>query len=337
MIMNWKNFFWLLVLSLNFVLGQEDFYASQTRFMQKTNPSYLGMNNLNKIGLLYNSLSVGGQNSGMDNKYLFGAFSFDQNKFSLGFDVNSLKIISNDLTVNIFKFTYVYKVQVTNKTYFLPAITLGIGSKQVNKDGFIFEDQLNATTGFINTETIDPLGEFIDNVNYFDLGASLILHNQNYIFGLSLKHLNRPNTSLNKEKEYSMPVSISLQGGYEFDVNPYEQNFLPRYSFLFTYASITRFEENLYLNLIEEIRMGEFSVSFNQKLSNVEKFNLNNLGFSAGLSLENFDLGLGYNFPVRSLAKIHSPSIFEIIVTFDFSRFRRNQRGYHKHLQTDNY
>jgi hypothetical protein len=79
------------------------------------------------------------------------------------------------------------------------------------------------------------------------------------------------------------------------------------------------------------------SLSFNQKLSNVEKFNLNNLGFSAGLSLENFDLGLGYNFPVRSLAKIHSPSIFEIIVTFDFSRFRRNQRGYHKHLQTDNY
>ena len=88
---------------------------------------------------------------------------------------------------------------------------------------------------------------------------------------------------------------------------------------------------------ITPIRMGEFSVSFNQKLSNVEKFNLNNLGFSAGLSLENFDLGLGYNFPVRSLAKIHSPSIFEIIVTFDFSRFRRNQRGYHKHLQTDDY
>lgn len=334
--MNLKNFLILFLIPMYFMFGQEDFYASQTRFMQKTNPSYLGINNLNKIGLLYNSLSVG-QNSGMDNKYLFGALSFDLNKFSLGFDVNSLKVASNDLTVNIFKFTYVYKIQVSSKTYFLPAITLGIGNKQVNKESLIFEDQLNVTTGFINTETIDPLGEIVENVNYLDLGASFLVHNQSYILGLSLKHLNRPNTSLNKEKKYSTPISFSLQGGYEFDINPYEQNFLPRYSYLFTYASITSFEKNLYLNLIEEIRMGEFSFGLNQKFSNVDKINLNNLGLSAGLSLENFEFGLGYSFPVRSLAKVHSPSIFEIIVTFDFSRFRRNQRGYFKHLQTDNY
>lgn len=83
--------------------------------------------------------------------------------------------------------------------------------------------------------------------------------------------------------------------------------------------------------------MGEFSVGLNQKISNVDQFNLNNLGFSVALSLENFEFGFSYSFPVRSMTKVHSPSIFEIILTFDFSKFRRNQRGFFKHLQTDNY
>ena len=116
--------------------------------------------NLNKVGLLYNSLSLG-QSSEMDNKYLFGALSFDRSKFSLGFDINSLKVVSNDLSINIFKFTYVYKIQVSNRTYFLPALTLGVGNNQFDKESLVFEDQLDVTTGFINTETINPLGEII--------------------------------------------------------------------------------------------------------------------------------------------------------------------------------
>ena len=66
------------------------------------------------------------------------------------------------------------------------------------KDNLIFEDQLNMSTGFISTETIDPLAPLIANINYFDLGASFIIHNEFYMIGLSLKHLNKPNISNNK-------------------------------------------------------------------------------------------------------------------------------------------
>jgi hypothetical protein len=69
------------------------------------------------------------------------------------------------------------------------------------------------------------------------------MHNQKYLLGISLKHLNLPNTSLNREKEYNKPLSISVQGVIEFDVNPYERSFLPRYSFLYTYATITQIEK----------------------------------------------------------------------------------------------
>jgi hypothetical protein len=44
-----------------------------------------------------------------------------------------------------------------------------------------------------------------------------------------------------------------------------------------------------------------------------------------------------YNFPVRNPDKVFSPSIFELYLTFDFSKFRRNQRGLFKRINTDNY
>ena len=132
-------------------------------------------------------------------------------------------------------------------------------------------------------------------------------------------------------------MSISVQGGVEFDINPYDRNFLPRYSYLFTYLAVNQSEKNLYLNMVQDLRMGGFSFGLSQKFANVGSFNFNSLGMSIGLQFENFEFGLAYNFPFRAQAKIHSPSIFEIFVSFDFCIYRRNQRGFFKHLQTENY
>ena len=117
------KFLLLICLGAHLLFSQEDFYASQSRFMQKTNPSYFGVNNSNKIGVLYNTISID-QNNSSDNKYVFGVISFDEKKFSLGFDVNSLKVASTELVLNSFKLTYVYKIKLNNTTYFLPAVSL---------------------------------------------------------------------------------------------------------------------------------------------------------------------------------------------------------------------
>ncbi|MDA9035881.1 hypothetical protein N9H73_02440 [Flavobacteriaceae bacterium] len=75
----------LSFLFMNQIMGQEDYFLHQSRFMQKSNSSYFGMNSVNKVGVLYNSLSIN-ETERIDNKYAFAAVSFDENKFSLGFD-----------------------------------------------------------------------------------------------------------------------------------------------------------------------------------------------------------------------------------------------------------
>ena len=42
-------------------------------------------------------------------------------------------------------------------------------------------------------------------------------------------------------------------------------------------------------------------------------------------------------FSFQKESKVFAPSIFELYLVFDFSPFRRNQRGYLKRLQINNY
>ncbi len=83
----------LLVLFLSFSLlakAQQDYFVNQSKFIQKVNPSAFGMNQLNRVGVLYNSLKIN-ENNTMDNKYVFGSVAFPENNFALGVDVNSSK------------------------------------------------------------------------------------------------------------------------------------------------------------------------------------------------------------------------------------------------------
>ncbi len=324
----------LMLCTLGF--SQDEYIVNHSKFMQKTNPSYFGLNSLNRTGVLYNQMKLN-EFDKMDNKYVFGALSFDNLDFSLGVDVNSFKIQNTGLTINLANLSYVYKLQFDNDLYFLPAVTIGFGSQSVNPENLIFEDQLNTATGFINTESIDPLAPVISNVNYLDLGASFLLHSDRFMAGLTLKHLNKPNTSYNKEVPFEKPIQISLQGAYEFDLNPYERRYLPRYSYLFAYGSFTKFGDAVLIYLSQDFQLGEFSVGLSQQAASLNTFALNNVGVSIGLAVENFDFGVLYNFPFQSPGAVFSPSIFELFVTFDFSIYRRNRRGQYNRLQTDNY
>ena len=57
------------------------------------------MNQLNRVGVLYNSLRIN-EATAMDNKYAFGSIAFQDNNFSLGFDINSFRI--NEIGMIIF-------------------------------------------------------------------------------------------------------------------------------------------------------------------------------------------------------------------------------------------
>lgn len=325
----------ILLLSLN-SYSQEDLFIGQTRFMQKSNPSYFGFNSLNRVGVLYNTYQFNSTQN-IDNKYFFGGLSFDDNNFSLGLEFNSFRIQNSGLTSNRANFTYVYKVQINSNLFFLPGVTAGFASSAFNESSLIFEDQLDRNSGYISTETFDPLAKRLQQISYLDLAASFILHNEFFLMGLNLKHLNQPNVSYDVATENRTQLALISNFAYEFNLNPFDRGFLPRYTYLLTYAAFTHQGRTNILYLSQELQLAEFAFGVNQQLSFLNGFNFPQLGFNAGLSFENFDFGVVYNFPLKNGSRTNSARVFELYLTFDFSKFRRNRRGLYKRLQNDNY
>ena len=89
--------------------------------------------------------------------------------------------------------------------------------------------------------------------------------------------------------------------------------------------------------LSQEIQLAEFALGINQQFSFFNGINLTQTGISAGISFDNFDFGIVYTFPLKNRLRTYAPRIFELYLTFDFSKFRRNRRGLYKRLQIDNY
>ena len=322
-----------------FGVGQEDMIISHSRFMQKVNPSAFGINNINKTGVLYNSQALINNNR-IESQYFFGAISFDSDNFSLGLDVYSLKMDNTGLVNTKPRLSYIYKIQFDNEVYFLPSLTLGLGSSRIDTGKLIFEDQISLVSGFLQTQSQDPIVDQIGSSNYMDLGASFIVHSNNYLFGVSIQHLNQPNISFNKEvTDYTLPIRYSIQGGYEFDINPYDRSIMPRYSTIYAFMNASRMGENFDIYLSQEAQLGSFSIGLNQQFRKTNNFGFTNIGLSVALAYENFEFGTLYNFPFRSPTNtaVYSPSTIEVFLTFDFSPYLRNKRGDYRRLSIDNY
>ena len=333
--------FTILILTMLSFWGysQEDMIISHSRFMQKVNPSALGVNNINKTGVLYNSLGMVNTNR-IESQYFFGAISFDNDNFSIGFDVYSLRMDNTGLINTKPNLSYIYKIQLDNEVYFLPSISVGFGSSRFDTNKLIFEDQLSLVSGYLQTESQDPIFDQLGRSNYMDLGASFIVHSSNYLFGVGVKHLNQPNVSYNSEDvDFNLPIRYSVQGGYEFDINPYDRSIMPRYSTIFTFLNVSKMGDNFDFFLSQEAQLGSFSMGLNQQFRKTDSFGFTNIGLSVAVAYENFEFGALYNFPFQNPLNttVYSPSTIEIFITFDFSPYLRNKRGDYRRISIDNY
>jgi type IX secretion system PorP/SprF family membrane protein len=319
--------------------AQEDMIISHSRFMQKVNPSAFGMNNINKTGVLYNSLGMVNNNR-IESQYFFGAISFDNDNFSLGLDVYSLRMDNTGLINTKPTVSYIYKIQLDNDVYFLPSLSVGFGGSRIDTGKLVFEDQLSLVTGYLQTESQDPLVSQIGNSNYMDLGAAFLIHSSNYLVGASVKHVNQPNISYNKENtDFTLPIRYSVQGGYEFDINPYDRSIMPRYSTIYAFLNASKMGDNYEVFLSQEAQLGSFSMGLNQQFRKTDSFGFTNIGLSVAVAYENFEFGALYNFPFQNPLNttVYSPSTIEIFLTFDFSPYLRNKRGDYRRISIDNY
>ena len=295
----------------------------------------MGLNMVSKAGVNYSRFDYGEGTSYIDNKYLYGNFAFEDMNFSIGLDVNSFGLSNLGLTENQVDLSYIYKIPVNFDTYILGALTLGIGSRFIDRTSLIFGDQIDTAQGAVVSASRDPLADFSPSNNYFDIGASALVYNERFLIGISLDHINTPNISFNNESELKKDIAYSLQAALEFNVNQYGRNILPDYSYMMMYLYTQFAGETLRIYSSQELQMDAFSLGLLQSLAKFKENNSLEFGLITGFSSDNYRVDLTYTF-ASSQNTYNPPSILQIGVTMDFNQFSRNRRGNYKRLSTDN-
>lgn len=324
-----NNIYIYLVLIFCQISFSQDFITkNQNKVMGSVNPTFYGFGDTSKAGIIYTTEGYT-EGSKIESRFGFANHYFENSEFSLALDVNSTKITQLGFSTTQANLHYIYKAQLSYEWTFNPSISVGYGNSRLDYSSLVFEDQINVLTGYIAGVSRDPVN--IDNkINYLDIGAGAVVHNnRNLFFGFNLKHINSPQTSFNSEASNKKDMFVSLQMGYEKDLNPYGQsNFLPENSYLNLYNSFSKQGARTRFDLYQEAILGNISFGINEHFNKYEGFSVSQVGTSLSIFIEEIEVGANYSFDVGS-KKVGGTTYnsFEIYVAFDFNPFKKNRRG----------
>ncbi|MDG1394797.1 MAG: type IX secretion system membrane protein PorP/SprF [Flavobacteriaceae bacterium] len=326
--MKLKSIYILTVIFVsNIGFAQDNAIKNQNKIMGAQNPSFYAFGDSSKAGVLTGSEGFSDA-SKIETKFAFINHFFRDNDFSLALDVKTVDVTSLGYSVSSANLHYIYRTQLNYKWTFNPSVSIGYGNNSLNYNNLVFEDQINVLTGSIAGVTVDPVN--IDGkINYFDLAAGFtVRNNENLFFGLNAKHLNTPDTSFNSTANNKKALMISLQAGYEYDLNPYGQGILPAFSYLYLYNSFTMQAAKSRIDLYQEVILGNISLGLNQHINNYEGITISQFGTSLSVFVEQIEFGINYSIDMVPSGPAGTDfNSFELYITFDFNPDNKNKRG----------
>lgn len=318
--------FLFLIFSIGISLGQDQIIDNLNKMPSFINPSFYGFKNASSVGVL-NKFNGKTFDNSLNYRYAYGSTFIESYGFSVGLDVYHSNMSNSGYNQTSASLSYIYQLEFVNDWYIYAGITGGFTSSHYNFGELVFQDQIDLFTGQINALTIDPLADNSE-VKYFDIGASVLMHNnENFLAGISLKHLNQPKNSVDEENDYHLDMLISAQIGYEFDINPYGQSMLPYHSYLYLFSVISKQASKYRLDFFQEATFGTFSLGISQHFNYLEEANMHEFGINTTMHLDFFDFGLSYRTALGEESKLIIDNALSAFVIFDLDPFRSGRRG----------
>lgn len=304
--------------------AQDPLFSQNSLFPETLNPAFTGMSETNSIGILHRK-QWPNLNLQIDSDFVF--FNTWSDKINSGIGISLVNQSQNFTNYSFTKvdLNYAYKVQLTEDWIFRPSLAVGYGSRGFNSNRIVLEDQINLTSG-----TISPVSEEVTNLNtkfnFIDFSAGMLINNDNFFIGTSLKHFNKPNISVFTNGDVPLEMFFSLNVGYQFIIANYiDVIFLPYETKLqltsnyIKQGNFRRIELGaalVYSNYFFGIRANS-----NLKQSLGEFKTMNSYSLFGGLNYDHFQFGYSYDF--NSLNGLNTGGIYELSILYRFDLYSR--------------
>jgi type IX secretion system PorP/SprF family membrane protein len=311
-----------LILLLGFSLtvkAQDPIFTQYFMVPETLNPGFTGFLETTKAGILHRT-QWPDLNFRVDTDYGFINTWLENLNSGVGISVLNHREKFTDYNFTQVNLNYAYRVQLNDEWFFRPAIEVGFGNKSFGFQNIILEDQINIGLGTINSSSVDPL-LLNEKVSFFDFSAGMLFNNENAWFGLSLKHLNKPNISFSTIGNVPLEMFFSANAGYEFKLGdyiditvlPYETRLLLTSNYM-TQGEYSRFDLGTGL-VFEKFFFGVSGATNPGKKTDKSHF-LTSINAFGGLQYEHFKFGYSYDFNTSKIGK--TGGIFELSVIYQF-------------------
>lgn len=318
--MNCRTLFIVLITCFSITTQAQDPVFTQYFIIPETlNPGYTGFLETTYAGVIHRS-QWPDLNLKVDTDYAFVNTWSEKMNSGLGASVLSHRENNTNYSLTQFNVNYSYKVALNDNWYFRPGIELGFGTKSFGFQGLVLGDQINIGAGTINGSSADP-AVLNNKFTFFDFSAGMLVNNHEAWFGLSLKHLNKPNISFVKEGNVPLDMFFSASMGYEFLLSdyvdilslPYDTKFLISANYM-NQGSYNRLDFGSSL-LFKTVYFGVSTATNPWRQSSDSHF-ITSVNAFGGLQYEHFKFGLSHDFSTSKIGK--SGGIYELSLTYQF-------------------
>ena len=321
--MKLKFILFIILTSLSIEVKAQDPIFTQYFFVPETlNPAFTGTLNTWYTGIIHRvQWPDGDKKITTDYGFVNGSLDTD-GKMAVGLTFLNNHEVFTDYNLFQINGAFAYNININSDWKLRLGIEAGYANKNYNFSNILLADQITKTTGSITDVSGDPsLAGYKESFGYFDISSGLLLYDDNFWFGVALKHLSTPNIAFTDVADVPLSMFLSVQGGYSFDIGSFDFIFRDDLNLLVT-ANYMRQSQYNRLDFGGAFEFDKFTlgttISLNPEGKSDESQILTSINPFASIQIQRFVLG--YSYDINTSAFGNNKGIHELSLTFQIGR-----------------
>lgn len=313
-----KNIISLLFFLAFFQSYSQDVIFSQNFLVPETlNSSFTGAIRSTKVGSVFKSQW---RNSSLktSSNFAFVDTWLEGYKTGIGISFLNQKESGSGYTFNQVSFNFAMKFEIGNSWFFRPSISSGFGMKSYGFQNLLLEDQINLNSNTTNTSSIDPI-LLNSQKSFFDFSSSVIFNKKDSWFGLTLRHLNKPNISLTEGGNIPLDIFMSIHAKYNLPVFQNYGTWLGSKSKIYVLANYMNQRTYGRLDLgLQYVFDDKFSLGMTMFTVPDKSINSLTSFLSTFIGLRAKGYRFGYSYDMNTSKSISLGGVHEFSISYDF-------------------
>lgn len=317
----------IAILLSNFLYSQDPIFTQSFMIPESINSGFFGSQGITRAGGIHR-VQWPGLDFSMNTQFIYVDGWVESINSGIGFSL--VKHQESNTRYNLTQVNYHHSLvfQLNSFWYFRPSVSAGLGMKNFGFQNLLLEDQINIFTGVVNTSSIDS-SVLNERITFVDFSTSVLFHNEDSWFGLTLRHLTQPDISFTQQGNNApLDMFFSAHAAYNLsrDLIPIERllgNNSSLYG-LFNYmkqGQVSRLDLGFQLG-IDQLSFGVIAVASPNKSQLNDSF-ISSLNFLVAVKWENWKFSYSQDFTTNKIG--NTGGVYEVSINYDFGSLRRRR------------